>query len=105
MTGDSSSEWAQLDAFERDTLVSIVRLDQSGESRYELSIRRTLETWYGEAVGYDRLDAALRTLVDAGLVESNRLDQRTTEYEPTAAARTAIEQYSRFLAGLVDETA
>lgn len=50
---------------------------------------------YGEEINHSRLYQNLNALVDAGLIEKGRKDDRTNEYATTDAARRMLERRAK----------
>lgn len=65
-----------LTGFQRDLLFVIAGLDEPNG----LEIKAELETYYESDIRHGRLYPNLDTLVDEGLVEKGKHDQRTNKY-------------------------
>jgi DNA-binding PadR family transcriptional regulator len=68
-----------LTGFQRDCLVVIAGLD----APKGLEIKEDLDDYYGSEVNHGRLYPNLDTLVNEGLVEKGKLDDRTNSYTLT----------------------
>jgi len=79
---------ANLTAFKRDLLWI---LNDSGEQK-GVDIRLALEDYYEKPVNHGQLYPNLDDLVDADLVEKEKLDGRTNGYSLTEAGRRALTQ-------------
>ncbi len=88
---DGGTSWFDLSGFERDLLVEIYQMDQpSGQA-----IRRRFEAVHGETINHGRLYPNLDDLVDYGLIEKGKQDQRTNYYEVTNDGRRLVEETDR----------
>ena len=76
-----------LTGFQRDCLYVIAGLG----SPKGLSIKEELDEYYSSAVNHGRLYPNLDVLVEKGLVEKGRKDDRTNEYRLTDRGRREIE--------------
>jgi DNA-binding PadR family transcriptional regulator len=77
-----------LTGFQRDCLVVI-----AGEGPVKgLSIKDELDGYYGSEINHGRLYPNLDSLVEAGLVEKGRIDDRTNSYELTDAGRELLAE-------------
>jgi DNA-binding PadR family transcriptional regulator len=77
---------ANLTAFQRDLLWVLAKRGGS----MGLAIKQNLEGYYSEHVNHGRLYPNLDELVDAGLVEKGKRDDRTNEYTLTDAGFSAL---------------
>jgi len=75
-----------LTGFQRDCLVIIAGLDEPKG----LAIKDELDAYYSSDVNHGRLYPNLDTLVEHGLVEKGKIDDRTNSYEPTDEGATVI---------------
>lgn len=75
-----------LTGFQRDLLYTIAGLDEPNG----LEIKRYLENYYETEIRHGRLYPNLDTLVETGLVNKGKHDQRTNKYELTERGRRDI---------------
>lgn len=76
-----------LTGYQRDCLVVIAGLD----SPKGLAIMAELDDYYGSEINPGRLYPNLDQLVDKGLVEKGKLDDRTNTYESTTRGKRELE--------------
>lgn len=76
-----------LTAFQRDLLVVIAGMDQP----HGLAIKSEVDDYYEADIYHGRLYPNLDTLVEKGLVNKDRRDDRTNEYMVTSRGRREIE--------------
>lgn len=76
-----------LTGFQRDLLYVIVGLDRPKG----LSIKDELEEYYEGEINHGRLYPNLDKLVDKGLVEKGKIDDRTNYYTLTARGNRELE--------------
>ncbi|GGL65786.1 PadR family transcriptional regulator [Halocalculus aciditolerans] len=76
-----------LTGFQRDLLYVIGGLDDP----HGLALKDELEDYYESEVHHGRLYPNLDTLVDKGLVEKGKVDDRTNSYSLTRRGRREIE--------------
>ncbi len=94
-----------LTGFQRDLLYVIAGKDEP----HGLAIKADLDSYYGAEINHGRLYPNLDVLVEKGLVEKGKLDERTNAYVLTnrghreLAARREWEE--RFVADMPDEPA
>ena len=77
-----------LTGFQRDLLIVIAGHD----SLKGLAIKDELDDYYGKEINHGRLYPNLDEIVDAGLVEKGKLDDRTNAYSLTDAGRKLIDE-------------
>ncbi|MFB6079047.1 MAG: helix-turn-helix transcriptional regulator [Halarchaeum sp.] len=75
-----------LTGFQRDLLFVTAGLDAPNG----LDVKDELEEYYGTPINHGRLYPNLDTLVDKGLVDKRKRDQRTNAYSLTARGRREI---------------
>lgn len=86
-----NESYRQLTAFQRDLLVVISQLEtRSEDAPYGLGIKHEIEDYYGTNVNHGRLYPNLDTLVEEGLVEKGKHDERTNSYQLTVAGKSAL---------------
>lgn len=76
-----------LTGFQRDLLYAIA----GEENPHGLALKQELEDYYGSEINHGRLYPNLDTLVEKGLVEKGRIDDRTNSYTLTQRGRREIE--------------
>ncbi|WP_211312990.1 PadR family transcriptional regulator [Halarchaeum salinum] len=76
-----------LTGFQRDLLYVIAGLDE----QHGLAIKAELETYYESEVHHGRLYPNLDTLVEEGLVDKGKIDDRTNSYTLTRRGRRELE--------------
>ncbi|MDZ7745817.1 MAG: helix-turn-helix transcriptional regulator [Halobacteriales archaeon] len=76
-----------LTAFQRDLLYVIGGSDEL----YGLAVKRELESYYEDEINHGRLYPNLDTLVEKGLVDKGRLDDRTNSYTLTRRGKQELE--------------
>jgi len=82
-----TQEMYDLTGFQRDLLYVLAGLD----SPHGLAVKDELETYYGGEINHGRLYPNLDTLVEKGLVQKGKRDERTNTYELTRRGRMEIE--------------
>jgi DNA-binding PadR family transcriptional regulator len=87
-----------LTGFQRDALYVVAGLDQPKG----LAIKEELDEYYGSEVNHGRLYPNLDTLVEKGLIEKGRKDDRTNEYTVTTRGSREIEARREWEDHLVD---
>ena len=92
-----------LTGFQRDLLYVIA----GHEEPHGLAVKADLDDYYGAEINHGRLYPNLDTLVEKGLVEKGRLDDRTNAYTLTRRGRREIaarrEWEDGFLGDLLDD--
>jgi len=76
-----------LTGFQRDLLYVIAGL----ENPHGLAIKEELETYYETEVHHGRLYPNLDTLVEKGLVEKGKIDERTNSYTLSRRGRRELD--------------
>jgi DNA-binding PadR family transcriptional regulator len=76
-----------LTGFQRDLLYVIADLEEPKG----LAIKDELEEYYGTEINHGRLYPNLDSLVEKGLVEKGRIDDRTNSYTLTGRGEREIE--------------
>ncbi|MFB6295970.1 MAG: helix-turn-helix transcriptional regulator [Halobacteriales archaeon] len=76
-----------LTGFQRDLLYVIADLEEPKG----LAIKDDLEEYYGTEINHGRLYPNLDSLVEKGLVEKGRIDDRTNSYTLTGRGEREIE--------------
>jgi DNA-binding PadR family transcriptional regulator len=76
-----------LTGFQRDLLYVVAGLDEP----YGLAIKDELDTYYEQEINHGRLYPNLDTLVEKGLIEKGKLDDRTNFYTVTQRGQREIE--------------
>ena len=84
----------ELSGFQRDLLYVIAGLDEPKG----LAIKDELEEHYETRVDRGRLYPNLNSLADMGLVEKQRVDERTNSYVLTAKGRSKLEAHHQWKA-------
>ena len=92
-----------LTGFQRDLLYVIA----GGDEPHGLAIKEELEEYYEKEIHHGRLYPNLDVLVEKGLVEKGKLDDRTNAYSLTRRGRRELaarrEWEAPFLAELPDD--
>jgi DNA-binding PadR family transcriptional regulator len=91
-----------LTGFQRDVLVTIGRLNESGESPIGLDIKEILEMDYG-GINHGRLYPNLNELVGAGLVEKRERNGRSYYYSLAPRGKSGLESYANWVGGAFSE--
>lgn len=76
-----------LTGFQRDVLYVVGGL----ENPKGLAIKDQLDDYYGNEINHGRLYTNLDTLVEKGLIDKSKKDDRTNEYSLTTRGRREIE--------------
>ena len=76
-----------LTGFKRDVLVIVSGLHEPNG----LEIKEELEEYYESEINHGRLYPNLNELVDKGLIDKGKEDERTNKYILTSAGEEAIE--------------
>jgi len=76
-----------LTGFQRDVLYALAGLNNPKG----LAIKEELDQYYSSPINHGRLYPNLDTLVDKGLVEKGRIDDRTNSYELTQRGVRELE--------------
>ncbi|WP_018259314.1 PadR family transcriptional regulator [Halomicrobium katesii] len=92
--------WFDRTGFQRDLLHAIAALDADDELPYGLAIRAWLGERYSDPVNHSRLYQNLNTLEEAGLIETEAVDDRTNAYRLTDAGRGAIDTHADRVAAI-----
>jgi DNA-binding PadR family transcriptional regulator len=87
-----------LTGFQRDLLYVIAGRDDP----HGLAIKADLDDYYGTEINHGRLYPNLDVLVDKGLVEKGKLDDRTNVYTLTRRGRREVGARREWEAGYVD---
>ena len=88
-----------LTGFQRDCLYVVGGLP----APKGLDVKRELETYYGSEINHGRLYPNLDQLVEKGLLEKGRKDDRTNEYRLTERGRRELEARREWELGLVEQ--
>ena len=75
-----------LTGFQRDVMYVISGMDSSKG----LAIKEKLDEYYASEINHGRLYPNLDALVEAGLVEKGRIDDRTNAYSLTEEGRSLL---------------
>ena len=87
-----------LTGFQRDILYVLAGL----ESPKGLAIKDELDRYYSSDINHGRLYPNLDALVEKGLVEKGRIDDRTNSYSLTGRGRRELEARREWEANYVD---
>ena len=79
---------ATMTAFQRDALWALAH----GAPMKGITLKRTIEEYYEEPVNHSRVYTNLDDLVDWGLVDKSKRDERTNEYRLTTDGRRALSR-------------
>lgn len=82
-----STEMHDLTGFQRDLLYVIAGLDEP----HGLAIKAELDTYYEAEIHHGRLYPNLDSLVEKGLVEKGKHDDRTNSYTLTRRGRRELK--------------
>jgi DNA-binding PadR family transcriptional regulator len=88
-----------LTGFQRDCIYVIAGLDEPKG----LAIKDELDEYYGSEINHGRLYPNLDTLVDKGLIEKGKIDDRTNSYSLTRRGRREIESRLEWENGYVSD--
>lgn len=92
-----------LTGFQRDCLYVLAGL----EDPHGLAIKEELDNYYGDEINHGRLYPNLDALVEKGLVDKGKLDDRTNVYTLTRRGKRELEARreweNQFLEGVVEE--
>lgn len=94
---------ASLTTFQKEALMAVARLEASEQDSYGLGVRRVLNERFEKTVNHGQLYPNLDELVETGLLTKSSLDQRTNEYRLTDTGERLLEEYRRFVDGVVDD--
>ena len=89
----NSTQWTDLTAFQRDLLEVILDTASRDDPRSGQEIKVDLEAHREETVNHGRLYPNLDTLEAHGLIEVEKIDERTNGNRPTEAA---VELYTEY---------
>ena len=89
-----------LTAFQRDCLYAIAGLGEANGLR----IKDELDEYYGSEIHHGRLYPNLDEIVDKGLVEKGKMDDRTNAYSLTDRGRREIEARREWEDQRIEET-
>lgn len=78
----------QLTGFQRDLLYVIAGMDEPKG----LAIKETLDEYYASPINHGRLYPNLDALVEDGLLEKGRIDDRTNSYALTDEGRELLRE-------------
>lgn len=92
-----------LTRFRYDLLAVLASYDRDG-GVYGLQIKRDLERVYSEEVNHGRLYPNLDILVERGLVQKRKKDDRTNTYELTEQGVRELERRYQFLKDSITES-
>ena len=90
-----------LTGFQRDLLYVLAGL---GEAK-GLAVKAELDEYYGSSINHGRLYPNLDALVEKGLVEKGRFDDRTNAYSLTRRGRRELSARREWEADYVDAEA
>jgi DNA-binding PadR family transcriptional regulator len=90
-----------LTAFQKETLLVIVRLEESNEESYGLGIKSSLENRLDQEVNHGRLYPNLDDLVERDLIEKSELDKRTNRYKLTENGKKLLQDYNDYIEDVV----
>lgn len=95
MSSSDARPLHDLSSFQRDCLATIGQLD----APCGLDIKDRLQQSYDGKVRHGRLYSNLDTLVDMGLIEKGKIDDRTNSYELTPRGRREMSAHVAWLRG------
>lgn len=78
----------ELTGFQRDLLYAVAGMDDPKG----LAIKRKLDDYYATDINHGRLYPNLDALVEAGLLEKGRIDDRTNSYSLTDEGRELLRE-------------
>ncbi|MDR5657679.1 helix-turn-helix transcriptional regulator [Halodesulfurarchaeum sp. HSR-GB] len=78
----------ELTGFQRDLIIIISGLDEPNG----LEIKEETDDYYESEINHGRLYPNLNTLIDEGLLNKEKADERTNKYELTKSGRQAIKE-------------
>lgn len=84
-----------LTGFQRDCLYVIAGLD----GPKGLAVKDELDEYYGDTINHGRLYPNLDVLVDKGLVEKGKIDDRTNFYRITGRGQREVDAREEWEAG------
>ncbi len=87
-----------LTGFQRDLLYALAGLDQPKG----LDVKAVLDEYYGQDINHGRLYPNLDALVEKGLVEKGKHDDRTNAYTLTRRGRREVGARREWEAGVAD---
>lgn len=87
----------ELSGFQRDLMVLVSEYD--GEKPSGVDIRSMIGERYSSDVSHPRVYNNLGELVEMGLMEKGKIDDRTNYYRTTESGEEALEQYREFVGG------
>ena len=87
-----------LTGFQRDLLYVLAGLKEAKG----LSVKDELDEYYGASINHGRLYPNLDTLVDKGLIEKGKYDDRTNAYSLTNRGHREIEARREWEEGYLD---
>ena len=88
---DGGVIWSDLNAFQRDTLEAIARIERDDVTPYGLKIKDEIECDYSDPINHGRLYPNLDTLVQKGLISKEKKDGRTNTYTLSRRGRDEIK--------------
>ncbi|MDZ7702642.1 MAG: helix-turn-helix transcriptional regulator [Halobacteriales archaeon] len=88
-----------LTGFQRDLLYVIAGNDEP----HGLAVKDDLDDYYGAEINHGRLYPNLDVLVEKGLVEKGKLDDRTNAYTLTRRGHRELEARREWEEALIDE--
>jgi len=100
---DGGISYTDLRAFKRDILLAIQTLERNADRPPKgVEIRSMLQEEYSSEINYSRIYQNLDALVDKGLVEKGKLDERTNTYATTNTAQSLLTDRVRRMNRLLD---
>ncbi len=87
-----------LTGFQRDCLTVIAGLDEPKG----LAVKDELDEYYGSEINHGRLYPNLDAIVDKGLVEKGKVDDRTNKYSLTQRGQRELDARREWEDGFVD---
>jgi len=92
-----------LTGFQRDLLTVLAGFNAQGDDPKGLALKDELDSYYSGDINHGRLYPNLDALVDKGLVEKGRIDDRTNSYSLTGRGHRELEARREWEASYVDE--